>query len=109
MKKILLVALVLSSFAAFADHHEENFDQAKAKFLAHLDQRAEHINKAKTCVSAATTKEALKACRQQMKAEGEAMRTQFEGEKQSWKAKKESEKAARKAKKEADKAAKQKK
>lgn len=97
MKKILLVALVLSSFSVFADHHEENFAEAKSKLIAHLDARIAHINKAKDCVNAATTQEALKACRQQMHAEGKAMKDQWKGEKEAWKAEKKSKRDAAKA------------
>ena len=97
MKKILIVALCLTSLSVFADDSskEMNFADAKAKMLAHLDERIAHVNKAKECVNAATTKEALKACRDQMHQEGKAMRGDWKAKKQQWKSEKQAKKASK--------------
>lgn len=93
MRKLLVAIIVVGSVCAFADHHEENmegknFDEMKAKMSQHLDERIANLSEAKSCVSAATTKEALKDCHQKLKAEREQMKAEWQKKKAEWKASK---------------------
>lgn len=72
MKFILIFSLMLSSLAVFADHHEGHekgdFATKKAKLLTHLEEKGNHVEESKSCVSSATDDAALKACHEKMKA-----------------------------------------
>lgn len=69
--KYLSVALLVLSFNVFADHHEgkksENFEEAKKHVLSNMDQRIQSLQEAKTCVSSATNRDAMKVCRSKIK------------------------------------------
>jgi hypothetical protein len=81
--KFFMFATCLASLSLFADDtsKELKIEEVKSKMISHLDQRIEHINKTKSCVSSATTKDAIKTCREQMREEGKAM-------KDAWKSRK---------------------
>lgn len=84
MKFLLVLSLCLGTLTAIAhDHEGGTFEDAKAKTLAHLDERIAHINTTKSCVSAATTKEALKECKKQMHDSGKSMRKEWKAEKKA--------------------------
>lgn len=72
MKYLLVTLLTLSSFSVFAE--EENFDKAKTVMTEHLDRKIADLQTAKSCVTAAKTKEALKVCHEEMKAKHKAHR-----------------------------------
>jgi hypothetical protein len=67
--KFLTLAILALSLNAFADHHEENFDKVKASMLERLDQKIANLQSAKGCISGAANKEAVKKCREDMKAQ----------------------------------------
>ncbi len=83
MKFLLVLSLSLSSLSVFAHDHDKgpSLEDAKAKILAHLEKRISHINETKTCVSAATSKEALKVCKDNMRSKGKAMRDEAKNKK----------------------------
>lgn len=88
--KWLLVSVLMFSFSAFADHHEEKLEEVKSKLISHLDQRITHLQATKSCVSSANDKDALKACKKKMKEGGKEMR-------EAWKKKREERKAQKKS------------
>lgn len=69
--KFLLIATLLMS-TAFANHHDEKgktVEEIKTKVSAHIDQKISSLQAHKACVQGASTKEALKACRDSHKDE----------------------------------------
>ena len=64
--KFLLAFALLLPIAASA-HEEADFPGNKDKILAHLDERIAELQAHKTCISAASDKEAFKACHKGMK------------------------------------------
>lgn len=78
MKALVLVGIYLISISAFADHHDEmkgkTFEEKKAKALEGIEKRISFINETKACVTAATDENGLKACREKMKAQRNAMK-----------------------------------
>lgn len=100
MKFLLVLTLCLGSVGAFADEHMEGktFEEKKARFTQHLDERLAHVNEAKSCVAAATDEAGLKACKEKMRAHGKEMRNQWKAKKEEMKAKKEETKANKKKK-----------
>ncbi len=92
MKSLFLSTVLALSFSAFADHHEEDakldFPAMKEKVTKNLDERIAALQEHKSCVSAASSKEELKACREKMKAKRDQMQGQMEARKNEWKARK---------------------
>jgi hypothetical protein len=69
MKRTLFAALTI--FTAALSHQafaEDEFAAHKTEILAEIDGRIQKMQEHKSCVSAATNKEALMACRSTMKA-----------------------------------------
>ena len=83
MKKLLIIAMLLASTAAYADNSVaqpggtppaagsgqsggpekgERFDQMKARVLERIQKHLAEVQQKQSCVQAATTPEALKAC-----------------------------------------------
>ncbi len=92
MKILLILTLSLASIFAYADNHEEGtFDEIKSRMITRMDKQIAHLNEAKSCITAAKEKEALKDCREKMQAARKQM-------KEEWKSKKEAMKSAKKAK-----------
>ncbi|MCO4792793.1 MAG: hypothetical protein KC493_03715 [Bacteriovoracaceae bacterium] len=72
MKLILIALLFISSTAMASGNMEgggnkENFEMGKKMMLEHMDMKIAGLQKAKSCIQAATNKEGLKACRSHMK------------------------------------------
>ncbi len=71
MTKMLIMLFILSlSSLSFAKHHEEkgkNFEAKKAKAIEVTDKRIQGLQKLKSCLSSASNKDALKACRKNHK------------------------------------------
>ena len=72
--KFIAAVLLIVSFSAVADNHEENFAEAKAHALSMIDKRIEHMNSSKGCISAATDHAGIKKCREEMKASNMKLR-----------------------------------
>lgn len=75
--KFLMVLTLCFSFSAFADHHEKmedmSFEDAKKMKLEKLDMKAKMIEEQRACLNAATDKDGLRKCWEDMKAKSEAM------------------------------------
>ena len=82
MKTLLVLVLTVGAYSAFADHHEEKFEEVKAKMSANIEKRISHMQEAKACVDAAKDKDAIKVCRDKMQAHRKEM-------KEEWKKRKE--------------------
>lgn len=63
-----IIAGILLSISAIATAEGKTFEEKKAKNLERLNKKAMFIEQAKTCVSGASDKAALKQCRQTLKA-----------------------------------------
>lgn len=105
MKKVLLFALAISVTPVTADDAKkaENFQKAKTEMLAGLDKRISHLQETKSCVSSASDRKALKACRQDARKKGEALRAEFKSKHQARKSEMMKRKAERKEKKKTEK------
>jgi hypothetical protein len=68
--KVLLLALALFSTVSFAEDNA-NFEEHKKEILTKIDKRIAMMNEHKSCVSACTSQEALKKCREGMKEDRE--------------------------------------
>lgn len=70
MKTLLIASLLLGSFGAFADHHEEwdklPFAEKKAKMSEKIDKKIKMMNENKACVDASTDDASLKKCKDKM-------------------------------------------
>lgn len=64
MKKFMACSMLLLTFSTYA---QEDLSKAKEMMNQGLDARIANLQNAKSCVSAASTKEALKACHKQLK------------------------------------------
>ena len=51
------------NFALAEDKKAAKFEEIKPKILAHIDQRIDLLQKHKSCVQSASSKEQMKACR----------------------------------------------
>ena len=74
MKTALIAALLTAIsintvFAADNTDKSQKIEQKKAEILQHIDRKMAHIQQEKSCVQAATSHEALKACREKAHAE----------------------------------------
>lgn len=76
MKRALIVAVLTGLFAttAFATDGKpgmggQNFEARKAEVLKNIEQRIARNTEEKACVQAATSHDALKACREKFRAE----------------------------------------
>ncbi len=83
IKSTVFVFLLVFSFAALADHHGggKNFADVKAQAEANIDQRIANLQEAKTCISGAADKAALKACRQTLKSKQKSIKSARMGKK----------------------------
>ncbi len=92
MKKILLAITCLSSLSVFADDamkdDGKNFEEKKSMMLSFVEQRIANLNEHKTCIQAASDKEALKACHVKFKDEREELKTGLKNKREEWKANK---------------------
>jgi hypothetical protein len=92
MKFLVLMALVSTSVfaqnATTTNNQAANLEQVKQMQLAHMDKRIAIIQEGKTCVQSATTRDAVKACHQQMKQKREALKGEMKSTREQWKAQK---------------------
>jgi hypothetical protein len=61
--KFFLILSLMISFAFAEDKKAAKFEEIKPKILAHIDQRIDLLQKHKSCVQSASSKEQMKACR----------------------------------------------
>jgi Skp family chaperone for outer membrane proteins len=87
MKKWATILLFLVPGLSLAQANKEGVERVKAEMLSNMDQRIAIIQEAKSCVQAAGTHEALRACHQareakidQLKTQNQAKRKQFKEE-----------------------------
>ncbi|MCB0351804.1 MAG: hypothetical protein KDD38_11515, partial [Bdellovibrionales bacterium] len=81
MKSIVLCAILALSVSAFAEGEkkEENFAKRKTEMLEGIDKKIAAMQEHKTCVSAASDKDAMKKCHEKMKAFREENRGEHMG------------------------------
>lgn len=87
MKFFLILALTALTSSAFANHHEGTVEEQKARMSQKLDTRIADLQAAKTCVTAATTHDALKACHKELKAKREAAKAEWKSKRKEHKKK----------------------
>lgn len=73
MKKLIVLGVALTTFSVMAQE-KPNIERAKSKALEYISKRQSNLDAHKSCISAATTKDALKECRKQNKERNKAMR-----------------------------------
>ena len=61
------IAVVLTLVGAVVARAEEDFERRKSEAVAAIDERIQKLQEQKTCLSGASTPEALKQCRASMK------------------------------------------
>lgn len=77
MKIFLMLAMILLSFSSFADESEskqQRLEEAKSKYVSHLEGMISALQEAKSCASGASDRESLKKCRQDLKSKRRAMK-----------------------------------
>lgn len=77
MKIFLMLAMILLSFSSFAEESEgkkQRFEEAKSKFVNHLDGVIKVMQEAKSCASSASDRQSLKKCRQDLKTKRRSMK-----------------------------------
>ncbi len=79
--KFLTTAILLTLCTSVSAQDGELFAKAKEHHLANLEKRISYLQEQKACATSATTKDALKACRDTHKSKMEALK----GENESWK------------------------
>lgn len=101
--KFMTMALLALSFSAFAEGDGEMFKKHKDMVVANMEKRIGILQESKSCISAATNKDQLHACRQKMKESMKGIKDDSKearaAMKAEFKANKEKKKAERKAKK----------
>jgi flagellar biosynthesis regulator FlaF len=84
--KILLIATLLISFAyAEEDKKSDNIAQMKERASANIDQRIALLQAHKSCVQAASDREAMKACRKSNKEAMKKLHQENKGEREQFK------------------------
>jgi flagellar biosynthesis regulator FlbT len=101
MKTILLAILAFSMLNVQAEEKKgsgEKFQKAKSMMLEKIEKRISNLQDVKSCVSSASDKEALKACRAKMKEH----RAEMKEQRKQWKEKRKQRKQRRKKNQESD-------
>lgn len=80
LKSLIFIATVVCSFSVSAN---DDISVHKAEMTANLDKRISMLNEAKTCVSAAVSKEDMKKCHQGIKEDRMEMRQERMGKKEA--------------------------
>lgn len=94
--KCILSLLVVLSFSAYAQKgNGKGFEERKAKAVEHISKRIAVLETAKSCISSAADREALKACRKAQKSSMDALKS----ERKQWRSERKQKRAERKAKK----------
>lgn len=76
MKNFFALLVLLVSLPTFA---QEDISKAKEMMTQGLDARIANLQSAKSCVAAASTKEALKECHKNLKASREETKDKMQG------------------------------
>lgn len=90
----LLIILSLTTLFAFAHNHEEvegkaaKFNEMKSRALQNIDKRISEMQAHKSCISSATDRESMKACKKAMKANRKEWRQNKKARKEARKQKK---------------------
>jgi hypothetical protein len=100
MKFLLTTALSVFTVSAFA---EMDFNQKKEMMTNQIDQKMEIYQNAKSCISSATSKDALKSCQEQMKQQREEVKKEHDKWKEMKEQKEEAQKEVEETKDEAQK------
>ena len=99
MKTILLAILIFSICNVQAEDKKgsgEKFQEAKSKMLGNIEKRISNLQSIKSCVSSASDRDALKACRAKLKEH----RAEMKEQRKQWKEKRKERKQRRKNRKE---------
>ena len=96
--KFLTTAILLTICTSVFAQDGELFAKAKEHHLANLDKRIVYLQEQKTCASAATTKDAIKACRDAHKAKIQSLKGENEGWKEGMQSERKTKRDARKTK-----------
>lgn len=75
---------------------KEMFEVTKKESLSNLEQRIQHLQQTKSCVSGASDNKALKACRQEARKKGEMLRAEMKQKRKERMAKRKDRMAKRK-------------
>jgi hypothetical protein len=83
MKVLFVTLLCLGSLSAFAEKPEEGktFEEKKAHSLSRIEEKLKNLNDSKTCVTSAADENALKACREKMRAHRKDMKKMWDRKK----------------------------
>jgi len=101
--KFLLIATLIMSVAYADEKKEQNLEEVKQKISANIDQKISALQAHKGCVQGASSKEALRGCRNSHKASMKKIHEENKGEKEEWKAEKKAEREKRKSEKQSKK------
>lgn len=86
MKFFSMMVLITIAFSAQAEESKDAlFKDAKDQMIKTIDQRIEHLQKAKGCVSLATQGEQMKACREELKKANASLRNDMKGKREEFK------------------------
>ncbi len=96
--KTLLTAILFSLCSSVSAQDGEMFAKAKEHHLANLDKRISLLQEQKSCASSATTKDALKACRDTHKSQMKALKDSNESFKEGMKSERKTKREERKKK-----------
>ena len=97
--KFLLITTLIMSVAYADDKKEANLDEVKQKIAANIDQKISALQAHKGCVQGASSKEALKGCRESHKDAMKKLHEENKGEREEWKSEKKAEREKRKSEK----------
>ena len=70
----LALMLTLASFSLVGFAAEEEFAKVKTMMLENIDSRITNLQSSRSCVSAATTQDQMKKCREDMKKSHDKMK-----------------------------------
>ncbi|MES2527628.1 MAG: hypothetical protein V4598_11100 [Bdellovibrionota bacterium] len=96
--KTLLTAILFTLCTSVSAQDGEMFAKAKEQHLSNLDKRIALLQEQKTCASAATTKDAMNACRDAHKTAMKSLKESNESFKEGMKSERKSKRDERKKK-----------
>lgn len=86
-KAVLLSLIILPVFSQNYDsnrrdrgQNKNSIEEKKTKILSHIDQRISLLQQSKSCVSAASSRDDLRNCREQTRTKMDALRPERNGE-----------------------------
>ena len=103
MKMLIILVLAIASFGVLGNEEakKQTLDEVKIQIMSSLDERLANLQAAKNCVTAATSREQIKACRKtltenqkKVRDAGKAWRENFKADK---KAKRDAKRASKKS------------